>query len=244
MKKHTHLLLIALVCFVLAGCTLPGVTIVVEPRETPVQGETPSSLESPVPLPPTPTLGAPTPTNTLVIPPTAGETPLAEPASPSPAGEPSQPGEPEPATSPIPTTEVASELVELGEYGQNLQEELIEPLEEMATTLEELGIGSGEADVVAICAGVEVVVATLAEVQQGLEEVGAPPTEDTDLQECWVELNAAVDDLEQGTLILGDICETFRVGQLPQVVAYLESGAQHMENAAAAFERWEAKMGF
>lgn len=125
-----------------------------------------------------------------------------------------------------------------------MQEKLIQPLEEMATTLEDLGIGSGEADIVAICTGVDVVLATLGEVQQGLEEQGPPPTDDPDLQECWVELNAALDDFEQGLLILDDVCETFRGGQLPEALTYLETAAQHMENAAAAFERWESKMGF
>ncbi|MGB3905659.1 MAG: hypothetical protein WBB22_12115 [Anaerolineae bacterium] len=51
-------------------------------------------------------------------------------------------------------------------------------------------------------------------------------------------------DLEQGLQILDAICETFRASDLPAAVAYLESGAQHMENAPAAFERWENKLGF
>lgn len=50
--------------------------------------------------------------------------------------------------------------------------------------------------------------------------------------------------MEQSLQILDDVSETFRVSDLPEAVAYLESGAQHMENAAAAFERWENTMGF
>lgn len=245
MKNRTHPVLLVMICLALAGCAMPGVTVIVEPQDTLVAEATSVSEETPAPVPPTPTLGPPTPTNTLVIPPTPGETPVSEATSAPPAEEPEAPGEePGPPASPVPTAQVAPELVELWEYGQGLQEELIEPLEEMATTLEDLGIGSGEADIVAICTGVDVVLATLAEVQQGLEEQGPPPTDDPDLQECWVELNAALDDFEQGLLILDDVCETFRVGQLPEALTYLETAAQHMENAAAAFERWESKMGF
>jgi len=76
------------------------------------------------------------------------------------------------------------------------------------------------------------------------DKLGLHPIEDLDRQECWIELNAALDDFEQGLLILGDICETFRVGQLPEALTYLETAAQHMENAAAALERCENKTGF
>jgi len=238
MKKGSYVLLLALICLVLGGCTMPGATTIVEPQDTPVAEATSLLAETPAPVPPTPTLGPPTPTNTLVVPPAPEETPVSEPTSAPPTEE------AEPPASPVPTANVDPELLELWEYGQGLQEKLIQPLEEMATTLEDLGIGSGEADIVAICTGVDVVLATLAEVQQGLEEQGPPPTDDPDLQECWVELNDALDDFEQGLLILDDVCETFRVGQLPEALTYLETAAQHMENAAAAFERWESKMGF
>ena len=238
MKKRSYVLLLALICLVLGGCTMPGATTIVEPHDTPPSEATATPVESPAPVPPTPTLGLPTPTNTLVVPPAPEETPVSEPTSAPPTEE------AEPPASPVPTANVDPELLELWEYGQGLQEKLIQPVEEMATTLEDLGIGSGEPDIVAICTGVDVVLAALAEVQQGLEEQGPPPTDDPDLQECWVELNAALDDFEQGLLILDDVRETFRVGQLPEALTYLETAAQHMENAAAAFERWESKMGF
>ena len=87
------------------------------------------------------------------------------------------------------------------------------------------------------------VVATLAEVQQGLAQVGPPPVNDADLQECYAELIAAMDDLEQGFQLLQTACQTKNLGAVLEAANYLESGAQHMDNAAQAMERWQAKMG-
>ena len=124
-----------------------------------------------------------------------------------------------------------------------LEEEVVQPLEEMGTALDELGLGSGQADIFAICTGIDVVVATLAEVQQGLDQVGPPPVDDADLQECYAELIAAMDDLEQGFQLLQTACRTRNLGAVLEAANYLESGAQHMDNAAQAMERWQAKVG-
>jgi predicted ABC-type transport system involved in lysophospholipase L1 biosynthesis ATPase subunit len=138
---------------------------------------------------------------------------------------------------------VDPELVALWEYSMELRAEVVKPLEEMVTTLEGLGLGSGEGDIVAICTGVEAVVSSLAEVQQGLDQIGQPPVDDEDLQLAYDELNLAVDDLEQGFVLLQSACQTMNLGALAEAAVYLESGATHMENAAAAIERWEEKVG-
>jgi hypothetical protein len=138
---------------------------------------------------------------------------------------------------------VDPDLVALWEYALELRAEVSEPLEEMVSALDDLGIGSGTGDIVAICTGVDVVVSTLAEVQQGLDQVGEPPLEDEDLQLAYDELSLALDDLEQGFALLQSACQTMNLGALAEAATYLESGATHMENAAAAIERWEAKVG-
>jgi hypothetical protein len=245
MSVRTYLVLLAVTCLVIAGCTIPAVTTV-EPGETPAEqptvppeqeatlspGETPS-VEAPTAMP-----GEPTPTNTLVVPP----------ASPLPEGTATEePGAPPPEQStpavPIPTALVDPELVALWEYTLALRTEVAEPLQEMVTTLDDLGIGSGAGDIVAICTGVGVVVSTLAEVQQGLDEVGAPPADDADLQLAYSQLNLALDDLEQGFVLLQSACQTMNLRALGEASVYLESGATHMENAAEAIDRWEEKVG-
>jgi hypothetical protein len=124
-----------------------------------------------------------------------------------------------------------------------LKEEVAQPLDEMVTTLDDLGIGSGAGDIVAICTGVDVVVSTMTEVQQGLDEVGAPPTDDPDLQLAYSELNLAIDDLEQGFVLLQSACQTMNLRALAEASVYLESGATHLENAGETMDRWEQKVG-
>jgi hypothetical protein len=138
---------------------------------------------------------------------------------------------------------VDPELVALWEYSMELRAEVVKPLEELVTTLDQLGIGSGAGDIVAICTGVDAVVSALAEVQQGLDQVGAPPVEDADLLLAYSELNLALDDLEQGFVLLQSACQTMNLGALAEAAVYLESGATHMENAGEAIERWEEKVG-
>ena len=124
-----------------------------------------------------------------------------------------------------------------------LREEVVEPLEEMVTTLDELGLGSGARDILGICTGVDVVVSTVAEVQQGLDEVGSPPVDDGDLQLAYSELNLALDDLEQGFVLLQSACQTMNLAAIREAAVYLETGATHMENAAQAIERWQTMVG-
>jgi hypothetical protein len=138
---------------------------------------------------------------------------------------------------------VDPELVALWEYAMALRAEVAEPLVEMVTALDELGLGSGTGDIVAICTGVDGVVSTLAEVQQGLDQVGAPPVDDEDLQLAYSELDLALDDLEQGFALLQSACQTMNLGALAEAATYLESGATHMENAGEAIDRWEEKVG-
>ena len=245
MSIRTCLMLFAVTCLAVGGCTIPAVTTV-QPGETPAEqatvppeqeatqppGETPSA-EAPTAMP-----SEPTPTNTLVVPPASpppGATATEEPVAPPPE-------QPTPSA-PIPTAPVDPELVELWEYAMTLRAEVVEPLEQMVTALDELGLGSGAGDIVAICTGVDVVVSTMAEVQQGLDEVGSPPVDDADLQLAYSELNLALDDLEQGFVLLQSACQTMNLVALGEAAVYLESGATHMENAAEAIDRWEEKVG-
>ena len=233
MKVRSHLLTLAVACLVIGGCTIPGVTINIDQGETAPQEVTQPTSEPTGSEPEAAEPGEPAPTNTLVVPPQAE-------GSPAPEAPPAAPAEEPP---PTPTALVDPELAALWDYGLALQEEVVQPLEEMGTALEELGLGSGEADIFAICTGIDVVVATLAEVQQGLAQVGAPPVDDADLQECYAELTAAMDDLEQGFQLLQTACQTKNLGAVVEAGQYLESGAQHMDNAAQAMERWQAKVG-
>jgi len=241
MSVRSCLMLFAVTCLVVGGCTSPAVTTV-QPGETPAeqatvppeQEATPPAGETPSAEAPTAMPEGPTPTNTLVVPPAPQETP-------SPPGAP--PTEQPTPSAPVPTSLVDPDLVALWEYAMALRAEVAEPLEEMVTALDALGLGSGAADIVAICTGVDAVVSTLAEVQQGLDQVGEPPVGDEDLQLAYSELNLAVDDLERGFALLQSACQTMNLGALAESVVYLESGATHMENAAAAIDRWEEKVG-
>jgi hypothetical protein len=223
MKKAACILLISLICLVIAGCRVPEAPTEAEPTSTPTETVEPAPVGTPTPVPPTPTPGPPTPTNTLVVPPSPADTPA-------------------PPT-PIPTAEVAPELLALMEWVQAAEEEFLQPLEEMAITLEQLFPEGEVPDINTTCTGVQVVLDTLVEAQQGLDTVGPPPVDDPDLQEGWAELNVAVDDFEQGLQYVDAWCETGNLANLLQAAAPLESGAQHMENAAVAFERWETRTG-
>ncbi len=245
MSVRISLLTFAIACLVIGGCTTPGVTINVdqgqpapeEATETPIP-EVTEPTPQPTETEPAPTAPVePLPTNTLVVPPQAEESPTPEP----PAAAPSE--EPPAAPSPIPTALVDPELVALWEYATALEEEVVQPLQEMGTTLEDLGLGSGQADITAICTGIDVVVATLGEVQQGLDQIGPPPVEDADLQECYAELMAATDDFEQGFQLLQSACRTKNPGAVIEAGNYMQSGAQHLDNAAQAMERWQSKVG-
>jgi hypothetical protein len=242
MSVRIYLLMFAIACLVIGGCTTPGVTINVDQGQTPPEEATaPLAQEVTEPAPQStetqPAPAEPLPTNTLVVPPQVEESPTPEPPGAAPGEEP--PGE----APPIPTALVDPELVALWEYATALEEEVVQPLEEMGTTLEDLGLGSGQADIMAICTGIDVVVATLGEVQQGLDEVGPPPVDDPDLQECYAELMAAMDDMEQGFQLLQSACQTKNLGAVIEAGNYMESGAQHLDNAAQAMERWQAKVG-
>ena len=155
MNARNYLLLLAITCLLIGGCSIPSVTINVDQGETPpnegtappAQEVTPSTQESPAP------------TNTLVVPPASEASPSPEPPGAAPTGEPQAP------SSPVPTAMVDPELAALWDYIVALEEEVVHPLEEMGETLDDLGLGSGEADIFAICTGVDVVFATLAEVQ-------------------------------------------------------------------------------
>ena len=211
MRVRIYLLMFAIACLVIGGCTIPGVTINVDQDQTP-------PLEATAP-------------------------PVQEVVQPTTESPESQPAQPQAAPAPIPTALVDPELAALWDYAMALEEEVVQPLEQMGTALEELGLGSGEADIFAVCTGIDVVVATLAEVQQGLAQVGRPPVADADLQECYAELIAAMDDLEQGFQLLQTACQTKNLGAVLEAANCLESGAQHMDNAAQAMERWQAKVG-
>jgi hypothetical protein len=251
MNVRTYLALLAVVCLVVGGCTIPSLSIDVEPGEAPeaeatgvpLEEITPLVVETPASEPCASEPEAPTPTNTLVVPPASEGTP--EPPGAGPTEEASEPPseEPQAPASPIPTAVVDPELVALWDYALALREEVAEPLEEMVTALDELGVGSGAGDLVAICTGVDVVVATIDEVQQGLDQVGPPPVDDPDLQEAYNELNLALDDLEQGFVLLQDACQTMNIGAALEAKDYLISGGEHLENAAEAIERWEDKVG-
>jgi hypothetical protein len=252
MNVRTYLTLLAIVCLVVGGCTIPSVSVNVEPAEPPeeeattppLEEITPLVVETPVAEVPTVEPEAPTPTNTLVVAPAGEETATPEPPAAAPTEEPSAPPpEATQAPAPVPTAAVDPDLVALWDYAMALREEVAEPLEEMVTALDDLGVGSGAGDLVAICTGVDVVVATIAEVQQGLDEVGAPPVDDPDLLEAYNELSLALDDLEQGFMLLQSACETMNLGAAMEAAQYLESGAVHMENAAEAIDRWEDKVG-
>jgi hypothetical protein len=226
------------------GCALPSATVNVEPAGSPLPEWSPSPTTEVTPLAegvpsPQPALlsDEATPTNTLVVQvaPETSPTPEAPGAAAT--------GGTQRASSPIPTALVDPELVALWEYVLRLEQEVAVPLAEMESTLEELGLGSGKADIAAICTGVDVVVAAMAEVQQGLEAVGAPPSDDSDLQQAYAELNAAAADLGQGFQSLQAACQTMNLAALRESATYLESGAQHMENAGQAIQRWEDRVG-
>jgi hypothetical protein len=253
MNVRIYLVLFVVACLVVGGCTIPSISVDVGPGETPA-GEptsppaeeiTPLVGETPASEPPATEPEAPTPTNTLVVPPSPEETPAPEPPDATPTeetgGEPSE--EPEAPAPPIPTAIVDPELAALWDWAKALEEEVAEPLEEMVTALDDLGVGSGEGDIFAICAGVDVVVGTLGEVQQGLDSVGPPPVDDPDLNEAYDESSAALDDMEQGFQLLQSACQTMNLGKVMEAAQYLESGAQHMDNAAQAMERWQNKVG-
>jgi hypothetical protein len=253
MNVRTYLTLLGVVCLVMAGCTIPSVSVNVEPAQSPEEEATAPPLEEITPLvvetaaPEAPTAEpeAPTPTNTLVVPPAEEETATPEPPAAAPTEQPSEPPpeETQAPASPIPTAAVDPELVALWEYAMALREEVAEPLEEMVTTLDDLGVGSGAGDLVAVCTGVDVVVATIAEVQQGLDQVGPPPVDDPDLQEAYDELNAALNDLDQGFRLLQDACQTMNLGAALAAKDYLISAAEHVENFTEALDRWEDKVG-
>ena len=245
MNARNYLLLLAITCLVIGGCSIPSVTINVDQGETPPNGGTappaqevtPSTQESPAPEPPASVPEEPTPTNTLVVPPASEASPSPEPPGAAPSGEPQAP------SSPVPTAIVDPELAALWEYVVALEEEVVQPLQEMGETLEDLGLGSGGADILAICTGVDIVLAALAEVQQGLDNVGPPPTDDADLQLAYSELRAAMDDMQEGFSLLQSACQTKNLGAVLQAAEYLESGGQHMDNAAQAIERWQTTVG-
>jgi hypothetical protein len=239
MKTRNYLLLLAIACLVVGGCSIPAVTINVDQGESSPEGQTapaqevsPSSQEARAPAP-----GEPTPTNTLVVPPASDASPSPEPPGAAPTGEPQAP------SSPLPTAIVDPELAALWEYVVALEEEVVQPLEEMGETLEDLGLGSGGADIFALCTGVDVVLSALAEVQQGLDNVDSPPTDDADLQLAYSELRAAMDDMQEGFSLLQSACQTKNLGAVLQAAGYLESGGQHMDNVAQALERWQATVG-
>jgi hypothetical protein len=245
MRVRIYLLMFAVACLVIGGCATPGVTINVDQGQTEPEGATATPVQEvtePTPQPtetqPAPTAPVePLPTNTLVVPPQAEESPTPEPPAATPGEEPPE------APAPIPTALVDPELVALWEYATALQEEVVQPLQEMGTTLEDLGWGSGQTDITAICTGIDVVVATLAEVQQGLDQVGPPPVDDADLQECYAEAMAAADDFQQSFQLLQSVCQTKNFGAAKQAGDYAKSGLQHLDNATQAMERWQTKVG-
>ena len=245
MNVRTYLVLLAIACLVMGGCTIPSISVDVGQGETPggevltpsLEEITPLVVETPASEPPASEPEAPTPTNTLVVPAASEGTPEPEPPGAAPTEEPETP------SSPIPTAIVDPELAALWNWALALEDEVAEPLEQMVTDLEDLGLDSAPPDIVAICTGVDVVLGTLAEVQQGLDTVGPPPVDDADLLLAYSELNAAMDDFEQGFLLLQSACQSMNVGDLVEAGTYLESGAEHMETAAAAIERWENSVG-
>lgn len=245
MNVRTYLVLLAMACLVIGGCTIPSISVNIEPGETPggevmtppLEEITPLVGETPASEPPSSEPAAPTPTNNLVVPPTSEETPAPEPPGAAPTGEPETP------PPPVPTAIVDPELAALWDWAMALEEEVVEPLEEMLETLDDLGLGSGEGDIFAICTGVDVVVATLAEVQQGLDEVGPPPVDDPDLNLAYDELSAALDDMEQCFRLFQSACQTMNLGKALEAKQYFISGAEHLENFAQAIERWQTKVG-
>jgi hypothetical protein len=210
MNRRTYVVLLAIICLVIGGCTIPSLTINVDQGESPEGEATVAESEEPAP--------------------SVGETPVHEPSPETPA-------------SPIPSAVVDPELAALWGYAMSLQEEVVGPVEEMAEALEDLGVGSGQGDVFAICTGVDVVLASLAEVEQGLDEVGPPPVDDSDLQQGYAELSAGVDDLQEGFMLLQSACQTKNLGAVVQAGEYMQSSAEHMENAAQAIERWKTRVG-
>jgi hypothetical protein len=244
MNPRTYVLLLAVFGLVIGGCTIPSLTINVDQGESPEKQATvaeseepaPSVGETPVDQPSPQTSDVATPTNTLVVPPAPGS-PAPEPPGAAPAE-----GSEAPA-SPIPSAVVDPELAALWDYALSLQQEVVEPVQEMAEMLEDLGVGSGQGDIFAICTGVDVVLASLAEVDQGLDEVGPPPVDDPDLQQGYAELSAGVDDLQEGFTLLQSACQTKNLGAVVQAGEYMQSSAQHMENAAQAIERWKTSVG-
>ena len=228
MNARNYLLLLAITCLVIGGCSIPSVTINVDQGETPpdeatappAQEVTPFTQESPAPEPPAP-----------------DASPSPEPPGAAPTGEPQEP------PAPVPTAIVDPELAALWDYVVALEEEVVQPLEEMGETLEDLGLGSGGADIFALCTGVDVVLSALAEVQQGLDNVDSPATDDADLQLAYSELRAAMDDMQEGFSLLQSACQTKNLGAVLQAAEYLESGGQHLDNAAQAIERWQTTVG-
>jgi hypothetical protein len=245
MNFRTYLVLLGVACVVLGGCTIPSISVNIEPGETPggevttppLEEITPLVVETPASEPPPSEPEAPTPTNTLVVPPTSEETPAPEPPGAAPTEEPETPPQP------VPTAIVDPELAALWDWALALEDEVFEPVEEMLETLDDLGLGSGQGDIFAICTGVDVVVATLGEVQQGLDRVGRPPVDDPDLNLAYDEASAAVDDLEQCFQLFQSACQTMDFGKALEAKQYFISGVEHLENAAGAMERWQNKVG-
>ena len=154
MNARNYLLLLAITCLVIGGCSIPSVTINVDQGETPpdeatappAQEVTPSTQGSPAPEPPASAAGEPTPTNTLVVPPASDASASPEAPGAAPTGEPQEP------PAPVPTAIVDPELAALWDYVVALEEEVVQPLEEMGETLEDLGLGSGGADISSLSA--------------------------------------------------------------------------------------------
>ena len=109
MNARNYLLLLAITCLVIGGCSIPSVTINVDQGETPpdeatappAQEVTPFTQESPAPEPPAP-----------------DASPSPEPPGAAPTGEPQEP------PVPVPTAMVDPELAALWDYIVALEEEL------------------------------------------------------------------------------------------------------------------------
>ena len=115
MNVRTYLVLLAIACLVIGGCTIPSISVNVGQGETPggevltpsLEEITPLVGETPASEPPVSEPEAPTPTNTLVVPAASEGTPEPEPPGAAPTEEPETP------SSPIPTAIVDPELAAL-----------------------------------------------------------------------------------------------------------------------------------